>query len=213
MFNLTTPEFSKKERVLILLKEYDSLREEIIRRTDSRDRFITVAGAVIAATLAFGATRINYENGFQNPNNYVLIGVIAVLILGASIAARALWRPTRRLRQRVVDLEKQIDTLVGGDPLLDRDSSETMRKRMKLRLMEDPNRPPPVSKSLTTDKRNHRSIASYLFSVAGASTASTHKGYDPVAVTCPDMCISKLKEMHMDRLWICKHCDGAIIRS
>jgi len=24
MFNLTTPEFSKKERVLILLKEYDS---------------------------------------------------------------------------------------------------------------------------------------------------------------------------------------------
>ena len=44
MFNLTTPEFSKKERVLILLKEYDSLREEIIRRTDSRDRFITVRG-------------------------------------------------------------------------------------------------------------------------------------------------------------------------
>jgi hypothetical protein len=36
-------------------------------------------------------------------------------------------------------LEKQIDTLVGGDPLLDRDSSEAMRKRMKLRLMEDPN--------------------------------------------------------------------------
>jgi hypothetical protein len=141
MFNLTTPEFSKKERVLILLKEYDFLREEIIRRTDSRDRFITVAGAVIAATLAFGATRINYENGFQNPNNYVLIGVIAVLILGASIAARAVWRPTRILRQRVVDLEKEIDTLVGGDPLLDRDSSEAMRKRMKLRLMEDPNGP------------------------------------------------------------------------
>jgi hypothetical protein len=139
MFNLTTPEFSKKERVLILLKEYDSLREEIIRRTDSRDRFITVAGAVIAATLAVGATRINFENGFQNPDNYVLIGVIAVLILGASIAARAVWRHTRRLRQRVVDLEKQIDTLVGGDPLLDRNSSEAMRKRMKLRLMEDPN--------------------------------------------------------------------------
>ena len=139
MFNLTTPEFSKKERVLILLKEYDSLREEIIRRTDSRDRFITVAGAVIAATLAVGATRINFENGFQNPNNYVLIGVIAVLILGASIAARAVWRHTRRLRQRVVELEKQIDTLVGGDPLLDRDSSEAMRRRMKLQLMKDPN--------------------------------------------------------------------------
>jgi hypothetical protein len=139
MFNLTTPEFSKKERVLILLKEYDSLREEIIRRTDSRDRFITVAGAVIAATLAVGATRINFENGFQNPDNYVLIGVIAVLILGAAIAARAVWRHTRILRQRVVDLEKQIDTLVGGDPLLDRDSAEAMRQRMKLRLMKDPN--------------------------------------------------------------------------
>jgi hypothetical protein len=139
MFNLTTPEFSKKERVPILLKEYDSLREEIIRRTDSRDRFIMVAGAVIAATLAFGPMRINFENGFQNPNNYVLIGVIAVLILGASIAAKVVWRHTRRLRQRVVDLEKQIDTLVGGDPLLDRNSFEAMRKRMKLRLMEDPN--------------------------------------------------------------------------
>jgi hypothetical protein len=138
MFNLTTPEFSKKERVLILLKEYDSLREEIIRRTDSHDRFITVAGAVIAATLAFGAARMNFESGFQNPNIYVLIGVIAVLILGASIAARTVWRHTRRLRQRVVDLEKQIDILVGGDPLLDRDSAEAMRQRMKLRLMEDP---------------------------------------------------------------------------
>ena len=139
MFNLTTPEFSKKGARAYPPQGVRFPTRGNHRRTDSRDRFITVAGAVIAATLAFGATRINFENGFQNPNNYVLIGVIAVLILGASIAARAVWRHTRILRQRVVDLEKQIDTLVGGDPLLDRDSSEAMRKRMKLRLMEDPN--------------------------------------------------------------------------
>jgi hypothetical protein len=46
MFDLTRPEFSTKERVLILFKEYDSLREEIIRRTDSHNRFITVVGVV-----------------------------------------------------------------------------------------------------------------------------------------------------------------------
>jgi len=138
MFDLTKPEFSTKERVLILFKEYDSLREEIIRRTDSHNRFITVVGVVIVATLAFGTMRINFENGFQNPNIYVLIGVIAVLILGALIAARAVWRQIRRLRQRVVDLGKQIDILVGGNPLLDRESPEAMRQRMKLRIVKDP---------------------------------------------------------------------------
>ena len=138
MFDLTKPEFSTKERVLILFKEYDSLREEIIRRTDSHNRFIMVVGVVIAVTLAFGTMRINFENGFQNPNIYVLIGVIAVLILGALIAARAVWRHTRGLRQRVVDLGKQIDILVGGNPLLDRESPEAMRQRMKLRIVKDP---------------------------------------------------------------------------
>jgi len=138
MFDLTKPEFSTKERVLILFKEYDSLREEIIRRADSHNRYITVVGVVIAGTLAFGTTRINFENGFQNPNIYVLIGVIAVLILGALIAARAVWRQIRRLRQRVVDLGKQIDILVGGNPLLDRESPEAMRQRMKLRIVKDP---------------------------------------------------------------------------
>jgi hypothetical protein len=138
MFDLTKPEFSTKERVLILFKEYDSLREEIIRRTDSHNRFITVVGVVIAATLAFGTMRINFENGFQNPNIYVLIGVVAVMILGALIAARAVWRHTRGLRQRVVDLGKQIDILVGGNPLLDRESPEAMRQRMKLRIVKDP---------------------------------------------------------------------------
>ena len=138
MFDLTKPEFSTKERVLILFKEYDSLREEIIRRTDSHNRFITVVGVVIVATLAFGTMRINFENGFQNPNIYVLIGVIAVLILGALIAARAVWRQIRRLRQRVVDLGKQIDILVGGNPLLDRESPEAMRQRMKLRIVKEP---------------------------------------------------------------------------
>ena len=138
MFDLTRPEFSTKERVLILFKEYDSLLEEIIRRTDSHNRFITVVGVVIAVTLAFGTMRINFENGFQNPNIYVLIGVIAVLILGALIAARAVWRHTQGLRQRVVDLGKQIDILVGGNPLLDRESPEAMRQRMKLRIVKDP---------------------------------------------------------------------------
>jgi len=137
MFDLTKPEFSTKERVLILFKEYDSLREEIIRRTDSHNRFITVVGVVIVASLAFGTMRINFENGFQNPNIYVLIGVIAVMILGALIAARAVWRQIRRLRQRVVDLGKQIDILVGGNPLLDRESPEAMRQRMKLRIVKD----------------------------------------------------------------------------
>jgi hypothetical protein len=138
MFDMTKPEFSTKERVLILFKEYDSLREEIIRRTDSHHRYITVVGVVIAGTLAFGTARINFENGFQNPNIYVLIGVIAVMILGALIAARAVWRQIRRLRQRVVDLGKQIDILVGGNPLLDRESPEAMRQRMKLRIVKDP---------------------------------------------------------------------------
>ena len=87
MFDLSKPEFSTKERVLILFKDYDSLREEIIRWTDSHNRYITVVGVVIAGTLAFGTTRINFENGFQNPSIYVLIGVIAVMILGALIAA------------------------------------------------------------------------------------------------------------------------------
>jgi hypothetical protein len=138
MFDLTKPEFSTKERVLILFKEYDSLREEIIRRTDSHNRFITVVGVVIAGTLAFGTMRINFENGFQNPNIYALIGVIAALILAALIAARAVGRHTRGLRQRVVDLGKQIDILVGGNPLLDRESPGAMRQRMKLRLIKDP---------------------------------------------------------------------------
>jgi len=35
-------------------------------------------------------------------------------------------------------LGKQIDILVGGNPLLDRESPEAMRQRMKLRIVKDP---------------------------------------------------------------------------
>jgi hypothetical protein len=112
MFDLTKPEFTAKERVLILFKEYDSLREEIIRRSDSHNRFITVVGGVIAATLAVGTMRINFENGFENPNIHVLIGVIAVLVSGAWITASVVWRHTRRLRQRSRRLGKA-DRYIG----------------------------------------------------------------------------------------------------
>src|SRR4029077_17946714 len=96
------------------------------------NQFIAVAGALIAATFAFGSTKIDFSNtNFLNPNLLVLIGVVEAFIIAAWIAVSASWRHTRHLGEHVANLETQINRLVGGAPLLNLERSRLDRQISK----------------------------------------------------------------------------------
>ena len=113
MFNLLEDAFSKKEMIAILLKEYDALRAEILSRSNSHHQLVGITATLIAATLAFGAARIDFDRGFLNANVFVIVGVVIALVAAAALAARIAARNTTALGRHIASLEKQINGLVG----------------------------------------------------------------------------------------------------
>ena len=96
----------EKDKIQILLKEYDSLRVEILQRISHRFVFLSLFGAV-GAYAFFGAKNLGV---YQT----------AVLMLSA-LALFAIWWQLGNLiagcSKRIAEIEKAINS-VAGEPLL-----------------------------------------------------------------------------------------------
>jgi hypothetical protein len=117
MFDLSKETFSKKEMIAILLKEYDALRAEILSRSTSHHQLVGITGTLIAATLAFGAAKIDFDKGFLNANVFVIVGVIVALVVAAILAARIAARNTIALGRHIATLENKINVLADASLL------------------------------------------------------------------------------------------------
>jgi len=117
MFNLSEQSFSTKEYATILFKEYDTLRAEVLSRSNSHHQLVAIAVTLIVGTLAFGFSKVDFQQGFFNANFYVLIVLVIGIIFAALIAARISARNTGRLGRHVATLEKRINALVGAELL------------------------------------------------------------------------------------------------
>jgi hypothetical protein len=117
MFNTADENFSKKEWVAILFKEYDTLRAEVLSRSNSHHQLVAVTATLIAATLAFSVSKIDFTQGFLNANVYVMVGISLALATAATTALMIARRNTRALGSRIAVLEVRINELAGSDLL------------------------------------------------------------------------------------------------
>jgi hypothetical protein len=117
MLNLSDKEFSKKEMIGILLKEYDALRAEILSRSNSHHQLVGITATLIAATLAFGAARVDFDRGFLNANVAVIVAVVISLIAAAMLAAHIAASNTTALGRHIATLEEKINKLAGAELL------------------------------------------------------------------------------------------------
>lgn len=100
-------ETSDKVKIDILMKEYETLRSEILHRINCRFAFLGLFGAV-AAYVFF---KVDKYTIFK-----VLIPVASIFVLGA------IWFHLGRLIQecssRISEIEQQINSLVGDELLV-----------------------------------------------------------------------------------------------
>jgi len=91
-----------QEKIQILIKEYDTLRAEILQRTGQRFAFLTLFGAVGAYSF-FVATSLNsYQILVLIISAFVLLGVW--FQLGNLIA---------RCSRRIAEIEEEINAMAG----------------------------------------------------------------------------------------------------
>ena len=99
-------EFGPKDKVLILFKEYDTLRTEIIARTNNCYQLWVAAAAAVA-----WLTSRQLE--------LTLLALTATLGLIFLAAAGALYRDINALSCRASTIEAKINLLSGGEELLE----------------------------------------------------------------------------------------------
>jgi len=93
------------QKISILLKEYDTLRAEILATNNNRNQFITI----IFGAIAFGANRtIDLTFWIYS----------AVVLVGVCLFGGLLWNDVRKLSGRISELEQDINELAGGKHLL-----------------------------------------------------------------------------------------------
>jgi len=95
---------SRMERITILLKEYDTLRSEIIARTAVGSQVVGLAVVLFVAWITSLGT--HYDRFLARS---LLAGFIIAVILGCVTAYVGIGRPHRK----VVELESQINELAG----------------------------------------------------------------------------------------------------
>ena len=103
---IATEEFGPQEQVNVLLKEYDTLRAEIIARTNNCYQLCAAA----AAALAWLTGRAN---------EWTLWALYAFLFLISAGVAFALYRDINALCSRVSTIERGINHLSGDKELLE----------------------------------------------------------------------------------------------
>lgn len=103
----------EKEKIDILLKEYETLRQEILSRTHNRFLMVGIVGAFLAYTL--------FTN---NPilKTYILgIGLRTFVLVSGAIALLVIWLwfgyIVGNLDMRISAIDKRINDLVGEELL------------------------------------------------------------------------------------------------
>lgn len=99
--------FSDKVKIDILMKEYETLRTELLQRINQRFACIGLAGAV----LAYGFFKIE-----RNTIASVLIVIIAISIVGV------IWfhfgRRIHEIALRILEIEQRINSFLGDELLV-----------------------------------------------------------------------------------------------
>lgn len=95
---------SDKDKIEILLKEYDTLRAEMLQRFDNRFQFIVIIGAIGAYA---------FLKGKKLPWNQVLI------VIFASVSVIVIWfwigYIAATQSRRISEIEKQVNKLAGQE--------------------------------------------------------------------------------------------------
>lgn len=110
MLDHTTQSFSTKEKIEILLKEYDTLRDEIGRKTAGGYQLVIVLAGILTFVLGL-ASRHGWEL------RYWLSGTSFVVVLGL-IFFRLSRTDTNIIAGRVRDIETEINRMVGSTLLI-----------------------------------------------------------------------------------------------
>ncbi len=101
-------QITAKDRIDILLKEYDTLRAEILNRTNNLFTLMAIGGGVLTLLLSF--------------KNELRLWLPLLLIFGLIFGFIA-WvndRNIRRIARRLMQIEYQVNQIAGGDtPLLE----------------------------------------------------------------------------------------------
>jgi hypothetical protein len=116
LFDLITEKISRKERIAILFKEYDTLRAEIIARAETQRGYLTIGGSAAGAILAFGGQQVLWNIG-DSKAWFVLLGSAIALGCGV-IAAFLSYRHTAVIGKYLRVIENKINDLAGGESLL-----------------------------------------------------------------------------------------------
>lgn len=109
MFDYSQAKFSDKEKIMILFKEYDTLRAEVISRSSGGYQVIAIFGGLFAALLAWGAT---------HPPIAVFWAAVLTLAVGVIFAAFTVFRDIYVIARRLAEIEKTINHLAGDQQLL-----------------------------------------------------------------------------------------------
>ncbi len=100
-----------KDRIDVLLKEYDTLRSEIIGRINSRFTVLGLGVGLGLASLNVGSWSVWKA------------GSIGLLLVGLSAAALTARHWIRKCSARLADIEVEVNSLAGGAALLKWESS------------------------------------------------------------------------------------------
>jgi len=109
MLDYSQENFSAKEKIMILFKEYDTLRAEAISRSGGGYQVIAIFAGLIAAILAWGAT---------HPPVATFWAAVGTLILAAIFSAFLVLRDIYAIARRVAEIERAINHLAGDQELL-----------------------------------------------------------------------------------------------
>jgi F0F1-type ATP synthase assembly protein I len=96
------------QNIEILFKEYDTLRNEIVTRTNNGYQLVAISGALAAGLIGW------FSQHYFDRTFWLLLSVFAFVIL---VAAVLLIVDLRRLSLRLQELESEINKLAGTDLL------------------------------------------------------------------------------------------------
>jgi predicted lysophospholipase L1 biosynthesis ABC-type transport system permease subunit len=108
MLNYGTQTISDKEKIAILLKEYDTLRAEIIARTTGSFQMIAVTALLTAALMTSWSSR--------SPDALFWICLLGVVLTAFAFVAVA-HRNINRLARRIMKIEDYVNRLAGSEIL------------------------------------------------------------------------------------------------
>jgi hypothetical protein len=98
---------TETEKIQILLKEYETLRAEVVQRFNHRFHFLTIIGG-LGAFIFFKADKISY------------LQISAVVLAAISVIVVWFWigDVIARCSRRISELERKINEIAGEDLLM-----------------------------------------------------------------------------------------------